>query len=97
MKKKYESMFIVNQSGKEKVAETIEKVKKFITEKKGTVLEIVEWGTKKLAYEIEHQDEGYYVVAYFTLGSNHIAELEKFYKLDEKIIRFIIIHQQDKK
>ena len=97
MRRKYESMLIINQSDKEKVTETIEKVKKFITEKKGTILEINKWGTRKLAYEIEHQDEGYYVILYFTIVSSHLEELEKFYKLNESIIRFIIINQPEKK
>ena len=93
MKRKYESMFILPPIEDEKVKENIEKVKNFITEKKGEILEIKEWGKRKLAYEIEHFNDGYYYLMQFELDSNHISALENFYKLNENIIRFIIIKQ----
>ena len=80
----------------EKIVENIEKVKTFITEKDGEILEVKKWGKKKLAYDIEHIKEGYYVIIYFTLDAHHLSSLENFYKLNENIIRFIII-KQDKK
>jgi small subunit ribosomal protein S6 len=99
MKRKYESMFILHPNiiGKEdKIAENIEKVKEFITKKNGEILEVKEWGKRRLAYEIEHLKEGYYVIIYFTFDAQHLSSLENFYKLNENIIRSIII-KLDKK
>ena len=93
MKRKYESMFIIRQLADEKLKENIEKVKNFITKKEGELLEVKEWGERKLAYEIDHYNEGYYVIILFNLDANHISSLENFYKLNENIIRFIVIKQ----
>lgn len=93
MKRKYESMFILPPIEDEKVKENIEKVKNFITKKEGEILEVKEWGKKKLAYEIDHYNEGYYVIILFNLDANHISSLENFYKLNENIIRYIVIKQ----
>ncbi|MCK4358910.1 MAG: 30S ribosomal protein S6 [Candidatus Cloacimonetes bacterium] len=93
MKRKYESMFILPPIEDEKVKENIEKVKNFITKKEGEILEVKEWGKRKLAYEIDHYNEGYYVIILFNLDANHISSLENFYKLNENIIRFIVIKQ----
>ena len=93
MKRKYESMFILPPIEDEKVKENIEKVKNFITKNDGEILEVKEWGKRKLAYEIDHYNEGYYYLVLFELDPNHISALEKFYKLNENIILLIVIKQ----
>ncbi|MBC8525819.1 MAG: 30S ribosomal protein S6 [Candidatus Cloacimonetes bacterium] len=91
MKKKYESMLIIHSASDEDVAKTIETVKQFIMDKDGEIIEVKEWGKRKFAYEINHIDEGYYFILYFKLDATHIYSLEKLYKLNENIIRFIVI------
>lgn len=91
MRRKYESMFILPPMEDEQINENVEKVKKFITEKKGEILEVKDWGKRKLAYEINNHNEGYYVIIIFELEPNYISSLENFYKLNETIIRSIVI------
>ncbi|MEA3475857.1 MAG: 30S ribosomal protein S6 [Candidatus Cloacimonadota bacterium] len=95
MKRKYESMFILPPMEDEQINENIEKVKKFIAKKKGEILEVKDWGKRKLAYEINNHNEGYYVIITFEFEPNQISSLKNFYKLDENIIRSIVIKRDE--
>ncbi len=95
MKRKYESMFILPPMEDEPISENIEKVKKFIAEKKGEILEVKDWGKRKLAYEINNHNEGYYVIITFEFEPNQISSLKNFYKLDENVIRSIVIKKDE--
>jgi small subunit ribosomal protein S6 len=53
-------------------------------------------GTRELAYEIEKNKRGYYYVIYFKAPSESIAELERNYKVNENIIRFIFVKYENK-
>lgn len=91
---KYESVIIINNSLEdEKKKETIDKIEEFLNENaKMEKKEIL--GTKKLAYEIQKQKEGYYVVFYFETESKYIQELERIYRITDEIIKFITVRNE---
>ncbi|HPR16895.1 MAG TPA: 30S ribosomal protein S6 [Candidatus Cloacimonadota bacterium] len=92
MLKKYESMVIVSPSLNEDTAkQTNEEVHSFIKENGGEILNVDEWGKKRLAYEIKEVREGFFFVNYYTFDPANIAELERFLKLNDKIIRHNIL------
>ena len=65
---KYELAFVVSAKIEDDArTATVEKAKEYITRAGGTVTEVEDWGKKKLAYEIQHQSEGFY---YFKLLYN---------------------------
>lgn len=89
----YESMIIVNPQFSEEEADAEnEKVLAFIREKQGTIMKTDRWGKRQLAYEIVRHREGWYYINYFTMENAHIPELERFYKLNESIIRNNLLH-----
>ncbi len=94
MKKSYESMIVIKPLSDEETSQTLEAVKNFITQNDGEIEKIDEWGSRRLAYEIEKQTEGFYAVLYFTLDASHVNPLENFYRLNENIIRFIVIKRE---
>jgi len=96
MKKFYESMIIIKPLSEEETNQTIETVKNFLTEREAEIDNVNIWGLRSLAYEIEKQSDGYYVILYFTLEPNHINALENFYRLNENIIRFNVIKKEKK-
>ena len=88
---KYESVIIVNNSISEDVKkETIGKIENFIKEN-GKLEKVDVLGAKKLAYEIQKQKEGYYVVFYFDAKSQYILELERIYRITDEILKFMTI------
>lgn len=93
--RKYETMIIFESTlTEEQFKGEVEKIQQFIKDNKGEVTEVDEWGKRKLAYEINKKNEGYYVVVYFELDNNKLKELERYYRLNENIIRFIVLNQK---
>lgn len=55
------------------------------------VLDVDEWGTRKLAYEINDLGEGYYMVVNFESTPETVAELDRVCKISDSIIRHMIV------
>ena len=91
MLKKYETIFIINSEvGEEATKALVEKFKTLL--ETSTQLESIdEWGKRKLAYEIDDKNEGYYVLANFSSEPSFPAELERIYKITEGILKYIVI------
>ncbi len=91
MLKKYETIFIINSEvGEEATKALVEKFKTLL--ETSTQLESIdEWGKRKLAYEIDDKNEGYYVLANFSSEPSFPAELERVYKITEGILKYIVI------
>lgn len=88
----YELMLAINpQLEEEELDSLINKFKKLIKHEKGEVTKVDKWGKRKLAYEIKDFQEAYYVVLNFNVDEKNISELERVIKLEEKIIRYLLI------
>lgn len=87
----YESILVVSckLSEEDRVA-VIDKFKTLI-EANGTLESVDEWGTRKLAYPIQKQTEGYYVLYYFSAPVDFPAELERVYNITEGVLRSIVV------
>ena len=87
----YELVVILNKniSDEEKVS-TAAKIKEILSAT-GEVSNIDEWGRKELAYEIKGKKEGFYILYTFTSNPEHITEYERLLKLDEKVLKHMIV------
>lgn len=92
---KYESIIIVNPKLNEKQQNEIENKYKKIINKNRNVISIENIGKKRLAYEVKKNKEGIYIEINFTSEASFIAELERQYKIDENVIKFIVIRKED--
>jgi small subunit ribosomal protein S6 len=92
---KYELAVVLNvKLEDEERAETIEKVKGYITRFGGTVSDVDEWGKKRLAYEIQKMKEGFYYFIHFEGDSNTPNELEAHIRIMEPVIRYLCVRQE---
>ena len=93
MKNSYELTFIVRIDPNEEVMnQSVDQVKTWIeADEKGKVTKIDRWGRRRLAYEIDRQREGYYVLFEADIDVEHIPELERDLKLSSEILRYLII------
>ncbi len=57
----------------------------------GTLGEVEEWGKRKLAYPINYETEGYYVVAQFQAEENFPAEMDRVINITDGILRSLIV------
>ena len=87
----YEAMVIVDpQLEEESIKQAVDKFTKVI-ETNGEMAKLDEWGKRKLAYEINHQNEGHYVVATFKADPALIQELDRLFEIGEEYIRAKIV------
>ena len=89
---KYESMIILAPNlSNEEIEKENQKVLDLIDEHGGFHIKTDNWGKKSLAYEINKFREGYYIINYFTLNTLKIKEINRHYRITEKIIRHNVI------
>ena len=83
---KYEMMYIAKAMDEKAIETTIDAMNKRIAE-------FDEWGKKRLAYEIDNESFGYYVLATFDFSGKRDAlkKLSKIVEGDENILRHMII------
>lgn len=73
------------------INEKLERYHGLVTGKDGEVTAVDHWGNRQLAYPIEKKKTGYYVVAQFTGDPIALPEFERVLKLDEDILRFLLV------
>lgn len=96
MKEAYESILIVScKNGDEAIAEVVGKFKKMI-ETGATLDSVEEWGKRKLAYLINKESEGYYVLFNFTCDAEFPAELDRVYNITDGVLRSLIVKRIEK-
>lgn len=96
----YEAMVIIKSIMTDDMLKgIITKLETILTGGGSTIKEIAQWGRRKLAYEIEKQTEGYYVIYYFTLadGKETIENFERACRYDENVIRFMVVNVPTRK
>ena len=95
--RRYETVWVVNGDlPDEEVKSTIDKFTKIITGQGCTLVGVEEWGRRKLAYKIEGTFRGYYVLADFAGQPTAVKELERNYRIDDRVIRYLTIKKSDK-
>jgi len=94
----YEVMLAINpQLENEELDSLLDKLKKLITHTNGEITKTNKWGKRKLAYEIKNFTEAIYVVLNFDVDEKIIPELERVLKLEERVIRYLLTLQPEKK
>ena len=97
VKGSYEAVFIFSLTlGEEGVAEIKEKFKSLI-EQNAEIGEIDEWGKRRLAYLINDEADGFYVLYNFVGGPEFPAELDRVSKITDGVLRSMIIRKEETK
>ncbi len=87
----YESMVVFSvKAGEEVVTNLVAKFKDMI-EANSTNLNVEEWGKRKLAYDINYESEGYYVLYTFEAAPDFPAELTRVLNITDGVLRSIVI------
>ena len=93
--KKYEAVMVFTVAkGEEATQALVEKFKALI-EANGTIESVTDWGKRHLAYLINDEAEGYYVLVNFKADSEFPKELDRQYKITDGILRTIIIRKDE--
>lgn len=86
----YECLFIADVANGEEA--TAAKVNKFtaLISNNAEIVEVNEWGKRRLAYPINDKPEGHYVIVTFKSAPEFIYELERKFNIDESIMRYLV-------
>jgi len=88
----YETVFILNPVlSEDQMKDTVDKFVKVLKKAKADVVNIEQWGLRKLAYPIQHKSTGFYNLIEFAAAPEVINTLETEYRRDESVMRFLTI------
>ena len=87
----YETLFITDLSnGEEATKATVNKFTGLIASN-GEIVEVAEWGKRRLAYPINDMSEGYYTIVTHKSPASFLAELDRLFNIDESIMRSMTV------
>lgn len=96
MTRRYETIFITPADiPEEELHALIERYSAIVKGRKGILVKIEKWGKRKLAYEIKKQTRGYYVLLDFAGQTDIVNELERNFKIDDKILKYMTVKKED--
>ena len=91
---KYETMLVVSTASEEEATLALVAKFKALIEANGTIENVEEWGKRKLAYPINDETEGYYVVTTFESNPEFPAKLDRVYRITDGVLRSMIIAKE---
>ena len=92
----YETMFITRPDLEEEEREkAIERIKGIITDNGGEIKEVDEWGSRKLAYELNDYTSGYYTLINFEADSSVLDEMNRVFKIMGEVLRHLIVRKDN--
>ena len=93
--KRYEVIVIVkSELTEEDITALIERCQTIITDRKGVIAKVDKWGKRRLAYEINKQKDGFYFLIDFAGDGPIVAELERNFKIDDRILKFMTVKKE---
>ena len=91
----YETIFLIKDDiTEEQRNAVVDTIRQYLNEN-AKISNEEDIGKRKLAYEIDKNKEGYYVVFYFEANPNLIAELERNYRITDEVIKFIVVKKEN--
>lgn len=94
--KKYESIIIMKPTmSEEEKKKALDSYTNFFESLSNKPVKMEDLGVKKLAYEIQHNKEGSYAVFNFYANENDITDLERKYRTDENVMKFLTVRQDE--
>lgn len=88
----YELMVLLNPNLDEEAINAVtQRVNDIVSANNGAIDGVDKWGKRKLAYEIEDNTEGFYVVIKFKADNEAIAEVDRVLKITDGVLRFLLV------
>ena len=89
--KNYELVYVVRTNAEDEVKEAVLNKIQEVISANGEVEKVDTWGNRKLAYQIAKFSEGFYVLVNFKASADLPKELDRNLKINENVIRHMIV------
>ena len=94
--RRYETIFIVRSNiAEDEIDAVINKTSSIIEGDGGIIIRIDKWGLKKLAYLIKKESQGYYVYLDYAGVPASVSEIERIFRIDDKVLKYLTIKLAD--
>ncbi len=88
----YENLVIVKPTlTAEEIQASLKAIEEVITSNGGEIAATNAMGMRKLAYPINKNERGYYQVIYYSAAPSAISEIERRFRINEELLRFVTI------
>jgi small subunit ribosomal protein S6 len=92
----YETTYILRPNlGEEQFTEIIDRTNAIVTNDGGTIICLDRWGIKRLAYEINRENQGYYVYMNYAAPGKTVDEIERIFRIDDRVLRYLTVKLGD--
>jgi len=94
--RRYETTYILRPNlGEDQFSEIIERTNSIVTGDGGAIINLERWGNRKLAYEIKKENFGQYIYFNFAAPGTTILEMERIFRIDDRVLRFLTVKLED--
>ena len=94
--RRYENICIVKPNlSEDEVKAIIDRNSGIIEKDGGAVIKLDKWGLRRLAYPINKEAQGYYVYTEFAGTPKALAEIERLFRIDDKVMKYLTVKLED--
>ena len=90
----YEIVFLVHPDQSEQVPAMIYRYREMVTSGSGNVHRVEDWGRRRLAYMINDVHKAHYVMLNIECGLDVLAEIERNFKFNDSVLRYLVIRRK---
>ncbi|MCL1823999.1 MAG: 30S ribosomal protein S6 [Oscillospiraceae bacterium] len=95
LSERYEAVVVFSvKDGEEAIPALVTKFSDLIKENNAELVNIDEWGRRKLAYEIDYETDGYYVLYHFNAKPDVPLEFERVINITDGVLRSMVVLRQ---
>ena len=95
--RRYETIVIVDPDvGDDQREPVFDRIREIIPQQNGMLVKIDNWGTKKLAYAIKKKVRGFYSCIDYCGSGPLVNEIERFFKIDDRVLKFMTVMREEK-
>lgn len=92
----YEAMYILKPAlDEEAIDAAVTRFEDVVKNGNGEIVKTERWGKRRLAYEVNGCNEGFYVLMFFKSPSSASQELERIFKIQDDVIRHLVIKKDE--
>ncbi|MEM9373539.1 MAG: 30S ribosomal protein S6 [Planctomycetota bacterium] len=86
----YECMFLASQAAAAQFGDLIEHIQEIVGRAHGEIVAMRKWDDRRLAYEIDKQKRGVYILAYISCPADQVGHLERDVQISDRLLRVLV-------
>jgi small subunit ribosomal protein S6 len=87
----YEAMFLLSQAQAAEFGGAVNYIRTTLEKGGATIIAMRKWDERRLAFEIDKQKRGIYILCYFSANAQAVGPIERSFNLGEQVMRQLII------